>query len=177
MRSRNFRAAILSPLAVVALAAVPADAQHQMKAMSDADFVQMMTAHHQGGVEMSKVEETKGGNAAVKGLAGRIRQGQERDINEMASWTKRHAAARSADAKSHDAMMQKEHQQTMSRLNAASGDALDRLFASEMAKHHEMAIQMIDDATLKDPELRKMAARMKATQTEELKQLRRHASR
>ena len=177
MQSRNIRGTILSGIAAVALATATLGAQHQMNAMSDADFVHMMTKHHQGGIEMSKVEESKGADAAVKGLATKIRQGQERDIPEMASWTKRHSGAPSADAKSHDTMMQKEHQETMAKLNAASGAALDRMFATEMAKHHEMAIQMIDTATLKDPELRKMADKMKATQTEELKELRQHASR
>jgi len=150
-------------------------AQHQMKEMSDADFVHMMTKHHQGGIEMSKLEESTGSSSAVKALASKIRQGQEREVVEMASWTKRHGGTPSADAKTHDAMMQKEHQATMAKLNAASGNALDGLFASEMAKHHEMAIQMIDTAALKDPELRKMAEKMKAGQTAELKELKQHA--
>jgi uncharacterized protein (DUF305 family) len=177
MSSRSVLRAPALPFAIVLTFAMGAilGAQHQMKAMSDADFVHMMTKHHQGGIEMSKVEESKGSSAAVKALAMKIRQGQEREISEMASWTKRHSGAPSADARSHDAMMQKEHHATMAKLNAASGNALDQLFASEMAKHHEMAIQMIDTATLKDAELRKMADKMKASQSAELKELRQHA--
>ncbi len=176
MQSRNFQMAAVAVIAM-ALTTTSLNAQHEMKAMSDADFVQMMTMHHQGGIEMSKVEESKGANSAVKGLATKIRQGQERDAAEMASWTKRHPGAASADAKSHPSIMQKEHHSTMAKLNAAAVSALDPLFAAEMAKHHEMAIKMIDGSTLKDPELRKMADKMKAIQTEELKELRQHASR
>ena len=124
---------------------------------------------------MSKVEESKGTSPAVKALAAKIRKGQERDLAEMASWSKRHAGHPSADAKSHDAMMQKEHQATMARLDGASGKTLDPIFAAEMARHHEMAIQMIDSAAIKDAELRKMADKMKAAQTAELKELRSHA--
>jgi uncharacterized protein (DUF305 family) len=174
-RSVSRRPALAFAAALTFAMGATLGAQHQMKAMSDADFVHMMTKHHQGGIEMSKVEESKGSSAAVKALATKIRQGQERETAERASWTKRHAGTPSADAKSHDAMMQKEHQATMAKLNGASGNALDQLFASEMAKHHEMAIQMIDTATLKDPELRKMAEKMKAGQTAELKELRQHA--
>ena len=100
---------------------------------------------------------------------------REKAFEEMKSGLMAEIAQKESDLKIAQSKLAEERQQAMAKLNAASGDALDQLFASEMAKHHEMAIKMIDTATLKDPELRKMAEKMKAAQTAELKELQQHA--
>ena len=50
----------------------------------DRMFLEGMTLHHKGAVEMAKLEQEKGKFPAAKELAGRIIADQEREIAEMA---------------------------------------------------------------------------------------------
>jgi uncharacterized protein (DUF305 family) len=170
------------------------DAQHQdhhkmtMPAMDDTHFVEMMKKHHQEGIEIAKIEESKGTRADVKALATKIRQGQEKDLTELNAHEGKHSGGAHGAAPdkaqgttghaTHDAKMQEHHkmmeqmaQQSKQKIETASGAEVDHAFAREMAMHHEMAIEMIAKATLKDPELRKFAQRMAATQKKELQEL------
>jgi len=54
------------------------------------------------------------------------------------------------------------------RLEEASGAAVDQAFLEEMAKHHQMALEMILKAKLKDASLRKLSQKMAADQKREL---------
>ena len=67
-----------------------------MPVLHDAHFVEMMQEHHQGGIELSKGEESKGSRDDVKSLAARIRAGQERDLKELESGAADHTTAREA---------------------------------------------------------------------------------
>ena len=49
-----------------------------MQGLTDASFVQMMSKHHQQGIEMARMEEERGASASVKQLAAKIRQSQEK---------------------------------------------------------------------------------------------------
>lgn len=72
--------------------------------------------------------------------------------------------------------MDKESAAAMAKLNGAAGASLDHMFAMEMAKHHEIALKMINDTQFKDPDLKKMADMMKAAQSAEIKELKQHAT-
>ena len=48
-------------------------AQHKITgSMTDAEFVPMMTQHHQHGIELARAEEERGSSAAVKSLQRRF---------------------------------------------------------------------------------------------------------
>ena len=165
-------------------------AQHKMtmSATDDAHFVEMMTKHHKEGVEMSKLEESRGSRDNVKALAAKIREGQEKDLQELAAHHGKHGDAKAheahaakgttgsdkhgADMQKHHEMMQKMSQESMQKIQNASGADVDHAFAHEMAMHHEMALEMIAKTKFKDAELRKFAQRMAANQKKELQQLR-----
>jgi len=51
----------------------------------DKRFLELMTEHHQGAVDMSKAEQTDGRNADAVDLAGSIIEAQTAEIGEMAS--------------------------------------------------------------------------------------------
>ena len=161
-------------------------AQHKMTmpAMDDAHFVETMTKHHKEGIEMSKLEESRGTRDNVKALAARIRQGQEKDLQELAAHHGKHGAAPAhqahapkgndhdgAEMRKHHEMMEKMSQESMQKIQNASGAEVDHAFAHEMAMHHEMALEMIAKTKFKDAELRKFAQRMAANQKKELQQL------
>ena len=161
-------------------------AKMTMPAMNDAQFVEMMRKHHQDGIELSKIEESKGTRAEVKSLAAKIREGQENDLKEFDAHAGHGSTATPSTAKpqgtsgheGHDASMQKHHQmmeqmaqQSKDRVQNASGTQVDQAFVSEMSKHHEMALQMISKAKLQDANLRKLAQKMSANQKRELQEL------
>ncbi len=141
---------------------------HAMMLM-DADFAYLMAKHHRGGIEMSKLEESRGASAQVKGLAAKIRQGQERDLPALSQYGTK--AKKDGMVATHEKQMEKEHQATMAKLKSATGEGLDKAFAAEMAKHHQMAAEMIKQAHLTDPKLRQMADKMSAEQKQELEEL------
>jgi uncharacterized protein (DUF305 family) len=77
--------------------ALAASMQDMMKAMNvkptgdpDKDFVLMMTPHHQGAVDMAKVELQYGTDAEMCELAQHIVTGQEKDIAKLKDWLAKH---------------------------------------------------------------------------------------
>ena len=78
------------------------DANHRMmNGMSmnmsgnpDKDFVAMMIPHHQGAVDMAKIELARGKDPMLRRLSRNIIASQERQIREMKAWEARHPAGR-----------------------------------------------------------------------------------
>ncbi|HYG37898.1 MAG TPA: DUF305 domain-containing protein [Cytophagales bacterium] len=50
------------------------------------DFVSMMLDHSKSGIEMSEIEMYKGTNAEVKELAREIKEGQNKDLEQLEKW-------------------------------------------------------------------------------------------
>lgn len=157
-------------------------AQHPhtaMQALTDAQFVQMMLEHHQRGLELVRLEKEQGSSPAVKELAARIGESQERDIVELKALSKDEARGTTGQAEHHGAAdhhkgMVQQSETMMKELKAKSGEELDRAFLEHMAKHHQMAISMTEDATLQDPEVKKLAEKMLESQRQELAELKKH---
>lgn len=68
---------------------------HAMKAVPmtgnpDHDFVAMMIPHHQGAIDMARVELKYGKDPAMRRLARGIVAAQEKEIKEMRAWQARH---------------------------------------------------------------------------------------
>jgi uncharacterized protein (DUF305 family) len=154
---------------------------HAMPALNDEHFVAMMLKHHQDGTELAKVEESKGTREAVKTLAAKIRSSQERELSELKAHESKHAdhsTPRGTSGQKPDASMQKHHEmmeamakESIAKVEKADGPAADQAFLQEMAKHHQMALDMIAKARLKDPELLKMSQKMAQEQKRELQEL------
>lgn len=64
----------------------------------------------------------------------------------------------------------------MAKLKSAKGAALDRAFAEEMAKHHQMALEMTKQTQFKDGGLKALADKMAKNQQAELQELKKHQS-
>jgi uncharacterized protein (DUF305 family) len=56
----------------------------------DKDFVNMMLPHHQGAVDMAKVELKYGKDKMLRELAGAIVAAQEKEIAVMTAWKAQH---------------------------------------------------------------------------------------
>jgi uncharacterized protein (DUF305 family) len=57
---------------------------------ADVDFVQGMIPHHQGAIDMAKVELEYGKNPVLRKLAETIIAAQEKEIADMQAWLKEH---------------------------------------------------------------------------------------
>ena len=53
---------------------------------TDRDFVLMMMPHHQGAIDMAKVELQYGKDPVLRKMAGDIVKAQEQEIGEMKAW-------------------------------------------------------------------------------------------
>jgi len=55
---------------------------------ADADFVAMMIPHHQGAVDMARIELKYGKDPMLRKMAEDIIESQEKELGEMKSWKK-----------------------------------------------------------------------------------------
>lgn len=128
---------------------------------ADVDFVRGMIPHHQGAVDMAKIQLKYGKSEELRALAKRIILAQEEEIGFMQSWLRgRDGGYIAADAKTASSTI--EFEQTMAEMHknmaiSYTGDA-DIDFARGMIPHHQGAIDMA--WTLKkhgsNPDLRPM---------------------
>lgn len=161
-------------------AAPQASQQHQMNmpALDDAHFVEMMGKHHRDGIALSRLEEAKGIREDVRRLAFTIREGQERDLEELETRHSGHLTgttagpARAGGLDEHHKMMEQMAAASLKRVQGGMGAAVDQTFLEEMAMHHEMALEMIAKAKLTTADLRTLAGKMAAEQKRELAELR-----
>lgn len=149
----------------------------------DLDFVTMMHMHHQAGIEMSRIEVEHGQRDAVKKLALQIKNGQQRESEELEAFKERLGEQRSAaqdptrmprhrDDEAVQNMKQK-MQAHMEKLRAASGPAADKMFVTMMARHHQQGVEMTQAVLpkLKDPDVRAFAQRTIENQKKEIGEL------
>lgn len=144
--------------------------------MDDATFVRMMIQHHEGGIEMARIEEQRGSSAELKTLARRLRETQERELAELRKHASQQATgtAGSGAAKAAPAAMEAHAGQMMEKLKAAEGAELDRQFVDHMGMHLQMTVQMVEHTTFKDEQLQALAQQMRDARKKESAELEKH---
>jgi uncharacterized protein (DUF305 family) len=60
---------------------------------ADKDFVMMMIPHHQGAIDMAKIQLQYGKDPTLREMATQIIAAQEKEIAEMKQWQSEHASA------------------------------------------------------------------------------------
>ncbi|MBW4025262.1 MAG: DUF305 domain-containing protein [Proteobacteria bacterium] len=63
---------------------------HPAAGTTDQQFVAMMMPHHQGAIDMARVELQYGKDPTLRRMANSIITSQEKEIREMKSWQAKH---------------------------------------------------------------------------------------
>jgi uncharacterized protein (DUF305 family) len=106
----------------------------------DLRFIDSMIAHHMGAIDMAKVAKEESKNSDVIELANNIISAQEKEIDQMYRW-KKDWYNNSSKVNMNDYSM---------NINLGEYDEkFDLRFINAMIAHHEMAIEMAQDAQKK----------------------------
>lgn len=163
--------ASLAATAALAAAAGPApDAQDERK------FLEQMSMHHMGAMDMARMVANKTAHPAELGpFAQTIISTQQREVEDMRTWLASwYGAAGGMNASAMDPAKKAEMDRMMSELEAADGAAFDQAFLRNMIKHHGEGIQMAEAILQKDihNETRKLAEDIVTTQKAEIETMR-----
>lgn len=140
---------------------------------ADVDFVRGMIPHHQGAIDMAKIQLKYGKDEALRDLAQRIILAQEEEIAFMQSWLRgRDSAYKSANAKTATSTVEFEKIMADMHKNMTikySGNS-DVDFARGMIPHHQGAIDMawVLKREGSAPELRAMLDDIIRSQSQEI---------
>lgn len=139
--------------------------EHAQHVQSEAQFIEMMSKHHQDGIEMAKMAQQKSENKEVKKMSQKIINDQSKDIAKLQTWKKKWHANESANAE-----MPK---MDMSKLQGSNGKEFDQAFVEMMAKHHEDGVAMAKAAmpNLTHKEVKDFASKSVQKQTTEISKL------
>ncbi len=147
----------------------------------DLRFIDAMSIHHQGAIEMAKEAQQKSQRPEIKKLAQDIITAQNREIKQLKQW--RQAWYPKAGNKpmaqnsqmGHMMEMSSEQMQSM-MMNTDLGAAdpkFDLRFINAMVPHHQGAVTMAGDALNKSkrPEIKKLAQEIINSQQAEIAQM------
>jgi uncharacterized protein (DUF305 family) len=123
---------------------------------ADVQFMQGMIHHHAQAIEMCKWAPTHGASASVQTLCGRIINAQGDEIALMSQWLRdRRQDVPAPTATTMKMMMNGKEMdmlmpgmlspEQMQQLDAARGQAWDKLFLQDMIQHHKGAVSMVHD--------------------------------
>jgi uncharacterized protein (DUF305 family) len=153
----------------------PADADYDLR------FIDGMTPHHQGAVEMAKEAINKSQRPEIKKLSQSIISAQNVEINQMKQWRQAWYPKASSTPMAYDAKMghmmpmsQQQMQSMMMKGDLGAADAqFDLRFLNAMIPHHQGALTMAQDALKKTkrPEIKKLAQEILTSQQSEIEQM------
>jgi uncharacterized protein (DUF305 family) len=132
------------------------DHQHHMSALpatagpgftvADVRFMQHMIGHHAQAVQMAAFAPSHGASDKVQQLAQKIDISQRDEIAMMKQWLTERKQAVPTDMQSHAMTMPGMLTAAQfAQLDSARGPEFDRLFLSFMIRHHEGALQMVEE--------------------------------
>lgn len=145
----------------------------QMTGDPDQDFAEMMKMHHQGAIDMSNVELSKGTNADLKQVAQKTIDDSQKDISDLNNFLSNHQPSKKSDY----SKKQMEQMKSMNMDMKESGD-VDKDFVTMMTMHHQKGIDMAKDylKVATENETKKVANNTIKTNQEGIKKLKSFSS-
>ncbi len=146
----------------------------------DLRFIDAMTPHHQGAVEMAKETQQKSKRPEIKKLTDDIIKSQNQEITQMQQWRKAwypdagdQPMAYSAQM-GHTMAMSSDQMKAMMSMDLGAADAnFDLRFINAMIPHHQGAVTMAQNALSKSkrPEIKQLAQKIINAQDAEINQM------
>jgi uncharacterized protein (DUF305 family) len=153
----------------------PADAEYDLR------FIDAMTPHHQGALEMAQEAKQKSKRPEIQKLADEIIKAQDKEIAQMKQWRSVWYPKAGAEPVAYHAemghsmpMSQDQIKSMMMSMDLGAADAeFDLRFINAMIPHHEGAVTMAQDALSKSkrPEIKQLAQDIVRSQAAEIKQM------
>ena len=139
----------------------------------DLQFIDTMTAHHKGAVEMAKMVEGKTQNPDIKKFAAQIIADQEKEIAQMKDWREKWFAGKPPAMNMEMPGMMDSMKMDMAKLTNAKDKEFDLAFIDMMTPHHVGAVTMAKEALQKSekPEIKTLAGQIIKAQEAEIKMM------
>lgn len=144
------------------------------KAPFDLQFIDTMTVHHQGALDMAKLVEDRSERQELKQLAKKMIDDQQSEIKQMQAWKQQwYPDKGDAVNMKMPGMMESMKDMRMDKLEAAKGNAFDAMFIEMMTKHHQGAVKMAQLAGKKaeHAEVKELAKNVISAQNKEIAQM------
>jgi uncharacterized protein (DUF305 family) len=153
---------------------------------ADVRFMTTMIGHHAQAIDMARLAPTHGASPSVQTLAARVIAAQQDEIATMQNWLRDRAqpvpeashAAMHHEGGDHALMPGMLTPAQMAQLDAARGEAFDRLFLTFMIQHHRGAVAMVQQlfgsyGAAQDETVFKFASDASVDQTTEIARMQR----
>ena len=142
----------------------------------DLQFIDTMSRHHQGAIEMAEMALKKSENAELKKFAQKIIDDQKKEITQMKDWRDKWFAGQPAAKNMEMPGMSDSMKMTgdgMKKMEAATGKEFDVQFLDMMMPHHAGAVAMAKEALQKSEkaEIKTLANSITKAQEAEIKQM------
>ena len=139
----------------------------------DLQFIDTMTAHHQGAIEMAKMIDGKTTNADLKKFAAQIITDQEKEVAQMKEWREKWFSGKPPAMNMEMSGMADSMKMDMSKLSNAKDKEWDLMFLEMMTPHHQGAITMSKEALQKSEkaEIKTLANQIIKAQEAEIKMM------
>lgn len=139
----------------------------------DLQFIDTMTAHHSGAVDMAKMVDGRTQNADLKKFAAQIIKDQEKEIAEMKEWREKWFKGAPRAMNMEMPGMMDSMKMDMSKLSNSKDKAFDLAFIEMMIPHHAGAVSMAKEALTKSekPEIKTLSNNIIKAQEAEIKMM------
>ena len=143
----------------------------------DLQFLDTMTHHHQGAIDMAKMALMKSQNEESKKFAQKIIDDQNKEISQMKDWREKWYAGKpqaiNMEMPGMNDSMKMMMGDGMKKMAAATGKDFDLMFLDMMTPHHQGATTMAKEALIKaeHPEIKTLANQIIKAQEAEIKMM------
>ena len=139
----------------------------------DLQFMDTMTAHHQGAVKMAKMVDGKTQNPEIKKFAAQIIADQEKEIAQMKDWREKWFAGKPTAMNMEMPGMMDSMKMDMAKLSNSKDKEFDLAFIDMMTPHHVGAVTMAKEALQKSEkaEIKTLAGQIIKAQEAEIKMM------
>ena len=143
----------------------------------DLQFIDTMTHHHQGAIDMANMALTNSSNAELKTFAQKIIDDQNKEIAQMKDWREKWYAgkpmAMNMEMPGMSDSMKMMSGDEMKKMEAATGKDFDLHFLDMMTPHHAGAVVMAKEALQKaeHPEIKTLSNNIIKAQEAEIKEM------